>query len=466
MTPLFEPHKEARIYLLAAAFALAIGLPPSFALAQTADPAVSTSEAEQTKPAPLTEDELEVLVARIALYPDDLVALVTSASLYPVQIIEAQRYLDKVKTDKTLKPSEQWDGSVISMLNYPEIVAMMGDDLDWTQSLGDAIANQQQDVLNAIQQLRDEAEAKGIIKSDDKIKIVHQDSNVVIQPVSTEKIYVPRYEPAMLYEPDYAPVPIAYYPDPYPYYYYPTAPYFAGFVTGVAWAATVDWIDHGIWGGRWNGNNVHIDCNNCFNNNFNGRVNWNDVDWRHVDRSKIRFDHNQFNNVNRKAFNQQIKADSHNNIGNRANAVRNSGNHRNRISTNDVRAAKNSSNKVKINNNVNIDNSKKINARNNNNQVNNAHDNRVNKGNAHTNINRKQQNNINGKSTNIDRRNTNVNRDVRQSRPGEYMDQRQRSPSALGELRSGRTSQMQSIRGRQSLGGRNFGGGPRHFGRR
>ena len=100
-------------------------------------------------------------------------------------------------------------------------------------------------------------------------------------------IYVPQYAPEMLYEPNYAWEPIRYYPDPYPYYYYPGATFFAGAVTGAIWAAAVDWDDWGVWGGRWNGGDIDIDCNNCFNNrDFNGKINFNDVDWKNVDRSQ------------------------------------------------------------------------------------------------------------------------------------------------------------------------------------
>ena len=84
---------------------------------------------------------------------------------------------------------------------------MMSDDLEWTQDLGDALTYQSKDVLTAIQQLRDEAVAKGIIKSDDKVTVVQENDNVVIQPAAAEKIYVPQYEPQMLYVPNYQPAP-------------------------------------------------------------------------------------------------------------------------------------------------------------------------------------------------------------------------------------------------------------------
>jgi hypothetical protein len=273
----------------------------------------------EASPEPLNDDELEILVARIALYPDELIAVISGASLYPLQIVEAARFLDQYEKDKTLKPKESWDGSIVSLLNYPDIVRMMSDDLEWTQSLGDALAYQQKDVLVAIQQLRDEAVAKGIIKTDDKIEVVEEDDNVVIKSASPEVIYVPQYEPEMLYVPDYVPAPIRYYPDPYPYYYNPAATFFAGAVTGAIWGAAVDWNDWGVWGGRWNGGGVDIDCNNCFNNrNFNGKININDVDWKNVDRSKINIDKNQFNKIDRKNISNNIKANGNNSIGNKA----------------------------------------------------------------------------------------------------------------------------------------------------
>ncbi len=240
-------------------------------------------------------------MARIALYPDELIAVITGASLYPLQIVEAPRYLDQYAKDKSLKPKESWDGSVISLLNYPEVVKMMSDDLEWTQSLGDAIAYQQKDVLIAIQQLRDEAVAKGVIKTDDKVQV--DDARTTTsssRPADPEKIYVPQYQPQMLYEPDYLREPIRYYPDPYPSYWYPGATFFAGAVTGAIWAAAVDWDDWGVWGGSWDGGDIDIDCNNCFNNrDFNGKLNFNDVDWKNIDRSKINIDRDQFNKIDR-----------------------------------------------------------------------------------------------------------------------------------------------------------------------
>lgn len=280
--------------------------------------------AENQEPAPLTEEELEVLVAQIALYPDELIAVISGASLYPLQVIEAARFLDDFEKDNSLTVKETWDGSIVSLLNYLEILRMMSNDLDWTQELGDALAYQQKDLLIAIQQLRDEAVANGIIQTDDKMEVVKQDDNVVIRSVSTETIYVPQYEPEMLYVPSYPPTPIVYYPTPYPHYYYPGATFFAGVVTGAIWAGVVDWNDWGVWGGRWNGGDVDINCNNCFNNqNFNGKVNIKDVDWKNVDRSKISIDKKQFANIDRKNIRNNVKNNIDNSIRNKATNIRN-----------------------------------------------------------------------------------------------------------------------------------------------
>ncbi len=301
--------------------ALALVMQPApFVFAQTAAPAAAPAPtapaAAATAPDLLSEDELEILVARIALYPDELVAAISAASLFPLQIIEAQRFLEAKKKNADLKPKDDWDGSVISLLNYPDIVKMMSDDLDWTQSLGDALTNQQKDVLVAIQQLRDEAVAKNIIKTDDKVTVVTENNNVVIRPTDPEKVYIPQYEPQMLYEPGYAVEPISYYPSAYDNYYYPGAAFFAGAVTGVAWAAIVNWDDWGVWGGRWNGD-VDIDCNNCFNDrNFNGKVKWNDVDWTKVDRSKLSMDKSQLANLDRSAIRSGLEGDKRNQLKN------------------------------------------------------------------------------------------------------------------------------------------------------
>ncbi|MEK1886423.1 MAG: DUF3300 domain-containing protein [Phyllobacterium sp.] len=282
----------------------------------TDKPAATPQEAAPA-PALLSDDELAILVARIALYPDELVAAISAASLFPLQIVEAARFLEAKKKNADLQPKSDWDGSVISLLNYPDIVKMMSEDLDWTQSLADAIGNQQKDVLIAIQQLRDEAVAKDIVKTDDKITVVTENDNIIIRPTDPQKVYIPQYPPEMLYEPSYQAAPISYYPTAYDSYYYPGATFFAAAVTGAAWAAVVNWDDWGVWGGNWGGD-VDIDCNNCLNNrNFNGKVNLNDVDWKNVDRSKLSIGKDQLGKLDRSAIKSNLQSDNRNQLKNK-----------------------------------------------------------------------------------------------------------------------------------------------------
>lgn len=297
---------------------------PARAQVQAPAPAAAPAQAgaEQPAAALLSDDELEVLVARIALYPDELVAAISAASLFPLQIVEAQRFLEAKKKNSDLKPKSDWDGSIVSLLNYPDVVKMMSEDLDWTQSLADALTNQQKDVLIAIQQLRDEAVEKNIIKTDDKVTVVTENDNIIIRPTDPEKIYIPQYPPEMLYEPGYASAPISYYPDYYDNYYYPGAAFFAGAVTGLAWAAIVNWDDWGVWGGRWDGD-IDIDCNNCLNDrNFNGKMKWNDVDWSNVDRSKLNISKDQLAKIDRSAIKSGLQGDNRNQLRNKASDIR------------------------------------------------------------------------------------------------------------------------------------------------
>ena len=423
---------------------------PAFAQEQTAAAPAGDADAASTRE-PLSADELEVLVARIALYPDELVAVISGAALYPLQIVEASRFLDQYAKDKTLKPKESWDGSVISLLNYPEIVKMMSDDLEWTQQLADALAYQQKDLLIAIQQLRDEAVAKGVIKSDDKVLVTQDNDNVVIKAANPDKIYVPQYAPEMLYVADYPPEPIGYYPEPYPSYYYPTATFFAGVVTGAVWAAAVDWDDWGVWGGRWNGGDIDIDCNHCFNNrDFNGKVNFNDIDWKNVDRSKINIDKNQFAKFDQTNIKNRIDKNTNNSIRNRAADI-NKG-QLNKLSGKtakgqDIRKSTLDGLKGKGDFAANRpDLAKPANRP----DIKNAAANRpdikkpanrpdINKGNI--------------------KKPTKVNRPVNKPRPAARPDNRPRKPSGLGNVDRGKPARVNSNRGARSMGGGMHGGG-------
>ena len=173
--------------------------------------------------AALTPEELEKLVARIALYPDDLVALILPASTNPLQIVQADRYLAKRKTDPKLPLDDKWDDPVKSLLNYPEVVTMMSGDLDWTAALGEAVVADQGEVLEAVQAFRRKTQSAGNLKSDPKQTVVVEKEVIKIVPTDPQVIYVPQYNPTtVVVSGGYS--GWGYYPTPYPVYYYPYAP--------------------------------------------------------------------------------------------------------------------------------------------------------------------------------------------------------------------------------------------------
>ena len=159
----------------------------------------AVDETAAVPPTVLSADEIRKLVAPVALYPDDLLALVLPASTNPLQIVQAQRFLEKQAQDKNLKPDENWDPSVLALLNYPEVIAKMNDDLEWTENLGNAVIDQQKDVMDTIQQVRSEANAGGYLKSDDKQVVVQEKETIIIQSASPDVIYVPSYDPQVVY---------------------------------------------------------------------------------------------------------------------------------------------------------------------------------------------------------------------------------------------------------------------------
>lgn len=168
----------------------------------------------------LSGDELEALVAPVALYPDDLLAIVLPAATFPLQVVQAARYLDAVDADPSLTPDSGWDESVIALLNYPDVVKRLSDDLDWTAELGQATANQQQDVLAAVDRFRRKAYAAGNLESDAYQHVDLAADVVEIRPADPAVIYVPYYEPTQVVVWHSYDV-LHYYRRPCPVYYYP-----------------------------------------------------------------------------------------------------------------------------------------------------------------------------------------------------------------------------------------------------
>ena len=230
--------------------------------------------------------QLDQLVAPIALYPDPLLAQTLMASTYPLEVVQADRW---AKANKGLKgdkltaalDKQDWDASVKELVSTPTVLAMMNDKLDWAQQLGDAVLAQQADVMDAIQRLRAKAQANGKLETSKQQKVtVKQEEGtsspiIEIEPASPDVVYVPYYNPSVVY----GEWP---YPDYPPYYYPPPSGYIVGgaIATGLAWGAA-----YAI-----------------------GREIWDDIDWRHgnidididrnvdidVDRNFNKWEHNSY----------------------------------------------------------------------------------------------------------------------------------------------------------------------------
>ena len=201
------------------------------------------SDNVQVSGAQSTAENLQELVGPVALYPDDLLAIVLPASAYPLQIVAAARFLEALENDPNLKPNPDWDDSVVALINYPEVIELMNNDLDWTYRLGEAVVAQQADVVAAVEAFRDRAYTAGNLKSDKRQTISQNNGVIEISPVADDVIYVPYYEPRRVVV--YQPRPVYYYhPRAYPVYYYPYAAhhYFdRGYFWGLTTAFSIGW---------------------------------------------------------------------------------------------------------------------------------------------------------------------------------------------------------------------------------
>ena len=157
---------------------------------------------------PFTTEQLDQLLAPIALYPDALLSQVLMAATYPLEVVEAARWSQanpNLKGDAAVAAvkDKSWDVSVKSLTAFPQTLQMMSNQLDWTQKLGDAMIGQQKDVATAVQRLRAKAQAAGNLKSTPQQTVTTQSSGgasaIVIEPASPELLYVPYYNPAWAY---------------------------------------------------------------------------------------------------------------------------------------------------------------------------------------------------------------------------------------------------------------------------
>jgi len=195
-------------------------------------PGTSAQGLEQPEQADrFVKEELDQMLAPIALYPDSLIAQILMASTYPLEIVQAERWLEQNKTltgdalNDALK-EKSWDPSIKSLCHFPDVLFAMSDKLDQTSKLGDAFLSQNDDVMATIQQLRRKAETQGNLKTTKEQKVIHEEDAIRIEPAVRHVVYVPVYDPLYVYGPWWYPA----YP-PYYWYYPPGVIITGGFIT-------------------------------------------------------------------------------------------------------------------------------------------------------------------------------------------------------------------------------------------
>ncbi len=186
--------------------------------------------------AALSPDELDQLLAPIALYPDPLIALILPAASVPSDVMLAARYLE-ANGDPAQIPNQPWDDSVKSLAHYPDVLEWMDQNIDWTRAVGSAFINQQQDVMDSVQHLRGEAKAQGNLTDTPQQEVAVDDGEISIMPAQPDAIYVPEYDPDEVY---YEPPTDG-----------PLVTFGVGWPVGIWLGYDCDWHHHGIWVGDW-----------------------------------------------------------------------------------------------------------------------------------------------------------------------------------------------------------------------
>jgi hypothetical protein len=238
-----------------------------------------SQEAAPPEPAApmIPNDQLDSLVAPIALYPDPLLAQVLVASTYPLEIIQLQQWLPQHKDlkDKALATAvekEDWDPSIQAMAALPDVVKQLAENIKWTTDLGNAFLAQQNDVMDAVQRMRMKAKDAGNLKSTEQQKVetktVESKTVVVIQQAQPEIVYLPSYNPVVVYGPPVYPYPPIVYPPVGAYIAGAAISFGVGIAIGAAWGG--GWGYNSGWGGN---NNITINNNNSFINNSNRNFN-------------------------------------------------------------------------------------------------------------------------------------------------------------------------------------------------
>ena len=238
---------------------------------------LAQEETTTTEEAPkIPNDQLDSLVAPIALYPDAMLAQTLAASTYPLEVMQLDQWMDKNKNlkDKALADAvakQPWDPSVQSMAAFPDVVQRMAENIQWMTDVGNAVLAQQKDVMDAVQRMRAKAQGTGNLKTGSEQKVETKTTQsgqqvIVVEQANPEAVYVPSYDPEVVY--GAAPAEYPYYPYSYPGYQPGTA---------LAWGSAI--AVGGVWANNnwgncdWDDGNVTINNNNNFNKNYNKNVN-------------------------------------------------------------------------------------------------------------------------------------------------------------------------------------------------
>lgn len=256
--------------ILASALALLV-IAPGVVLGQTVTPAPASPGPAPAAAAPVfSAEQLEQITSPIALYPDDLIAQILIASTYPLEVVQADRWASapehaqlKGEELSAALQEQTWDPSVKSLVPYPQVLKMMSEQLDWTQRLGDAFLAQQADVMASIQKLRQRAQSAGTLTSNSQQTVINQGDTVIVQPANPQVVYVPAYNPTVVYGPwPYPAYPPPYYPPPPAYYPAPGDALLTGMAFGLGVAAIASLSDccHSDW--HDGGGSVNINNNN------------------------------------------------------------------------------------------------------------------------------------------------------------------------------------------------------------
>ena len=204
-----------------AAWALIVGIGHTNLQLQAQEPAPAATAGEQpaTAAEPVTAgdvpaetgllapEQLDILVAPVALYPDPLLVLVLQGSTYPVEVVAANRFLGKLAEQPDLQPDPDWDTSIVGLLNYPDVLGRMDEELDWTEVLGEAVLNQLEDVQASIQQVRLQAYMAGMLVTSEQQVVTGSPDLIIVLPADETQIFVPTYDPAAVLAAEPVPLP-------------------------------------------------------------------------------------------------------------------------------------------------------------------------------------------------------------------------------------------------------------------